>query len=245
MIYLFSGTPGSGKSLHTAQMIYWRLKKGKNIIANFDINTSKIPKCKGEFTYLESDEMTVDYIKDYYYEWEKTHKFKEGELLLVIDEAQIMFNAREWNVNGRKDWLNFFSNHRKYAYDIILVAQFDRMLDRQIRSLVEYEYIHRKVSNYGLQGKLFSLFGGGNLFVSVKMWYPIKERIGSEFFRANKKYYSIYDSYKKFDEKMVETDSDRNFINKIVAEAVVSSGSAVGEKEDKTVSATILDNSNT
>lgn len=248
MIYLFSGTPGSGKSLHTAQMIYWRLKRKKEIVANFDIDTSKIPKCNGKFTCLENDKMTVKYIEDYFYKWKETHKFKEGELLLIIDEAQIMFNAREWNAKGRSEWLNFFSNHRKYAFDIILIAQFDRMLDRQLRSLIEYEYIHRKVSNYGLGGKMLSLASGGNLFVSVNMWYPLRERIGSNFFKATKKYYSIYDSYKRFDEKTEYTGeiiSDQTFLKKNLSEIIVASESAVGENAIQNMAPTILDNSNT
>lgn len=232
MIYLFSGTPGSGKSLHTAEWIYWRLKRGKEIIANFEIDTTKIPKCKGKFTTLDNMELTPNYLRDYFDNWLLTHKFKEGEILLIIDESQILFNARSWNVKGREDWLKFFTNHRKYAMDIILVAQFDRMLDRQIRSLVEYEYIHRKVGNYGLGGKFLSLASGGNLFVSVNMWYPIKERIGSSFFKAHKKYFRIYDSYKKFD----ETLSDPTTQSGIGTDKVVPSGSAVefGEKFDDT-----------
>ena len=34
-----------------------------------------------------------------------------------------------------------------------------------------------KPSNYG-GGILFSLASGGNLFVAVQMWYPLKARIG-------------------------------------------------------------------
>ena len=45
MIYLYSGTPGSGKSLHTARVIYYSLKRGFPVIANFPINLDKI-KCK-------------------------------------------------------------------------------------------------------------------------------------------------------------------------------------------------------
>ena len=78
------------------------------------------------------------------------------------------------------------------------MAQFDKMLDRQIRALIEYECIHRKVSNFGIWGKIFSLFAGGKLFVCVKVWYPMKEKVGSEFFRAKKKYYQLYDSYADF-----------------------------------------------
>ena len=119
----------------------------------------------------------------------------------MLDECQLLFNAREWDAKGRKEWLSFFTQHRKYGYDVILVAQFDRMIDRQIRSLIEYEQVHRKVSNFGVWGKLFSLFSLGKLFVAVKVWYPMKERVGAEFFKANKRYYSLYDTYKHFEKR--------------------------------------------
>ena len=199
MIYLYSGTPGAGKSLHCAQTIYWRLRRKEDVIANFEINTHNIKNCKGDFTYVSNKELNPQFLRDYSDNYFKNHRFKEEKILCVIDEAQIMFNAREWNAKGRDDWLYFFSNHRKYGYTILLIAQFDRMLDRQIRSLIEYEYKHRKVSNFGLGGKIMSLFFGGKLFVAVKLWYPLKEKISSDFFTAHKKYYSIYDSYNRFD----------------------------------------------
>ena len=84
------------------------------------------------------------------------------------------------------------------GFEVVLVAQFDRMLDRQIRSLIEYEWIHRKVSNFGIQGKIFSLLFGGKLFVAVKVWYPMKQKVGSEFFMYKKKFSDIYDTYALF-----------------------------------------------
>lgn len=199
MIYLYSGTPGSGKSLHCAQVIYWRLRRKQNVVANFEINIQNIKKYNADFFCIPNDHLTPQILRTYSDAYFYNHKFHEGELLLVIDECQIMFNSREWTSKGRNEWLGFFSNHRKYGYDIILIAQFDRMIDRQIRSLIEYEYVHRKVSNYGIGGKLISMFSMGNLFVSVKMWYPLRERIGSDFFKAKKRYYTIYDSYNRFD----------------------------------------------
>lgn len=198
MIYLYSGTPGSGKSLHQAKDIYYWLKRGRTCIANFDIDVSKISKCKGNFIYLDNDylrpETLIKFSKVYF----SNHEFSEGRLRIYIDECQLLFNAREWNITGRKEWLSFFTQHRKYGYDIYLIAQFDRMIDRQIRSLIEYEVIHRKASNFGTMGILFSLFTGGNLFVAVTMWYPMKEKIESQFFKANRKYYNLYDTYNTF-----------------------------------------------
>lgn len=198
MIYLYSGTPGSGKSLHTSRVIYWTLKRGFPVLANFPVNTGKIKKAKGAFREVANDILTPGYLTDYATEYFHGGRVKEGKILLVIDECQLMFNAREWNVRGRNEWLSFFTQHRKFGYDVILVAQFDRMIDRQIRALIEYEQIHRKVSNFGIKGKILSAFCLGNLFVSVKVWYPMKEKVGSEFFIAHRKYYSLYDTFGMF-----------------------------------------------
>lgn len=154
---------------------------------------------RAAFTYCPNDEMTPEFLIDFSRQRFGSKPPKEGSILLVIDECQLLFNAREWQQSGRARWLSFFTQHRKLGYDIILIAQFDRMIDRQIRSLIEYEFIHRKMSNFGWQGKLMSLFFGGNTFIAVKMWYPLNEKIGSEIFHARKNLYRIYDSYATFD----------------------------------------------
>ena len=198
MIYLYSGTPGSGKSLHQAKDIYQWLRRGRTCIANFDIDVTKIPKAKGNFIYLDNEYLKPETLVKFSQVYFRDHQFKEGRLRVYIDECQLLFNAREWNITGRKEWLSFFTQHRKYGYDIYLIAQFDRMIDRQIRSLIEYEVIHRKASNFGTLGILLGMLSGGNLFVAVTMWYPMKEKIESSFFRADKKYYSLYDTYNTF-----------------------------------------------
>lgn len=201
MIYLYSGTPGSGKSLHMASDIYWWIKTGGSCICNFEINLDKIKGNKsrfGEFYYIPNDIIRPDLLITYSKLYFKSHKFKEGRIRLYLDECQIMFNAREWASAGRKEWLSFFTQHRKYGYDVYLVAQFDRMIDRQIRSLIEYEVIHRKVKNFGKFGFLYNLVAGGSLFVAVKMWYPLKERVGSEFFKGHQRYFELYNTLDTF-----------------------------------------------
>lgn len=197
MIYLYSGTPGSGKSLHQAKDIYWALKFNKPVIANYPINIELFKK-KVPFIYLPNDKLTPNELITISNIYFSNHKFKEGRLKLYIDECQILFNAREWQVTGRAEWLSFFTQHRKYGYDIFLVAQFDRMIDRQIRSLIEYEIIHRKVKNFGNWGLLFNALALGNLYCNVTYWYPMKEKIDSEFFKANTKYFKLYNTYNTF-----------------------------------------------
>ena len=198
MIALFSGTPGSGKSLHTASVIKAWLRMGRPVICNFDIDRGRC-KGTGDFQYLPNEELTVDFLEDYAARYWQGRKMREDTILLVIDECQLIFNAREWAKAGRDRWLSFFTQHRKFGYYVVLVAQFDRMIDRQIRSLIEYEYVHRKVSNFGIWGKVFSSVALGKLFVAVKVWYPLHEKVGSDFFVARPGLYRIYDTYARLD----------------------------------------------
>lgn len=200
MIRLYSGTPGSGKSLHNARDIIMRSKFGEPVIGNFecDLRTYK----KANYTYCPNDKLTPEFLRDYsrkFFNGRRPGAKDEGSILLVIDECQLMFNSREWQRENRNQWLEFFTQHRKLGYDITLIAQFDRMIDRQIRSLIEYEFIHRKLSNFGVKGWILSVILGGNTFVAVQMWYPLKERLGAEFIHARKNLWSIYDSYALFD----------------------------------------------
>ena len=197
MIRLYSGTPGSGKSLHNARDVINRSRSGKPVIGNFPCDLKKYKKAN--YTYVPNHQLNPDFLIKYSREYFAGKKIKEGSLLVVIDECQLLFNSRDWQQKGRNEWLSFFTQHRKYGYDVTLIAQFDRMIDRQIRGVIEYEYVHRKMSNYGIGGKIMSLLFGGNTFVVVQMWYPLKLKVGSEMVHAKKRLYSIYDTFGTFD----------------------------------------------
>ena len=205
MIRLYSGTPGSGKSLHNAKDVINRSRFGKPIIGNFPADLSRFKKAN--YTYVPNYELTPEFLINYSRKFFEGKRIKEGAILLVIDECQLMFNSRDWQQKGRNEWLSFFSQHRKYGYDVTLIAQFDRMIDKQLRGLIEYEYIHRKLSNYGFGGKIMSLLFGGNTFVVVQMWYPLKVKISSDFVHARKYYYSIYDTFGTFQTAAPAADS--------------------------------------
>lgn len=198
MIALYSGTPGSGKSLHCAEKVRAHLKYHTDVIGTFHINEECLFKnSKYKYTYVNiyslSPQMLVNYAKSHR---DQMKKGVEGSFLLVIDEAQRIFNSRTWNDKNRNEWITFFAEHRHLGFDIILVSQNDRMLDRQIRGLIEYEYVHRKITQFGLKGKILSIFVGN--FAYVKNWYPLKEKIDSAFFRADKRLFNFYDSFEEF-----------------------------------------------
>lgn len=197
MIYFFSGTPGSGKSLDMARCILNDLRFNRPVICNFDVKLPRRFRGKADLLHcMDNEKITVNFLRNFAQDYYKNHSFKEGAITLYLDECQLLFNARTWALKGRADWNKFFTNHRHLGYNIILAAQFDRMIDRQIRSLFEYEVIHRKVNSMGLKGLFFRvLFLSPTLFLRLTYYYPLHEKLHVEFYRYNRRWASIYDSY--------------------------------------------------
>jgi len=200
MITLYSGTPGSGKSLHASKEIQRQLGFKRNVIANFPINmdmvTKKGKRKTGRFTYRRNDELTVPFLIAYAKQFHKTTK--EGQTVIVIDEAGTMFNSREYNSPDRKQWLDFFATHRHYGYDFILIAQHSQQIDRQVRYKIEYDVVHRKANNFKTIGLMLSLFKV-HTFVAIRYFYAMRnERISAEFFRYRKKDSKLYDTMMLF-----------------------------------------------
>ena len=198
MISLYSGTPGSGKSLHAARDIIRWCKRGKGVITNFPCTMENVKKAKSTPIYMDNSELTVQALTDYA---RKNHKIgKEGQTLVVIDECQVKFNSRDFGKKDRMDWVVFFTQHRKYGYDFILIAQYDRMIDRQIRCLIESEHKHRKLNNYGFGGGVLTLLTlGKSWFISIEYWYGgNKLKLGDEIFPYRKVYGTIYDTFALF-----------------------------------------------
>lgn len=199
MITLYSGTPGSGKSLYAAYVIWARLMAGKRVIGNFNINFDAFGrhavKAQKYYTWLDNSELTPDALN----EFAKEHHVlgREGQTLIVIDECSVMFNSREFGRSDRMKWIVFFQQHRKLGYDVILIAQQDRMLDRQIRGFIENEYKYRCVKRFKVFGALLSLIFGG-MFVRVETWYGLRLRVRSEFFLLHRRKARIYNTFEVF-----------------------------------------------
>lgn len=191
MIWFYSGTPGSGKSLDVARKILNRLRFGYPVVSTVDINMDYVKGKRrkvGKFTYVPLLEITPKWLIEYARDNHK--RFKEDQTLLVIDECQLIFNPRETLKKERMDWINLFTQHRKLGFEIILISQFDRLVDRQIRSLFEYEVKHRKINNFKWLWMIPI-----KVFVRINVWYGIKGKISSEFFIYNKKYSKVYDTF--------------------------------------------------
>lgn len=197
MITLYSGTPGSGKSLHLIKVILNNLKLGRDVICNFPIKFNDKEKLKGyedKFFYILNENFTINSLLEHAIDRGYFDKKKESQCMCIYDEAGGKYNTRDFNSKDRMEWIDFFSQHRKCGFDFILVSQSDRMIDRQIRTLFETEKEHRKLNNFGPFAFLPFKY-----FVAIERWYVAKEKVDVEYFRFKKDIGNRYDSMKMFD----------------------------------------------
>jgi len=212
MIRFYTGTPGSGKSLRATREILLYLEKGRNVIANYPIiMTKKAVKKGGTFYYWDIKEMTSDNLKAFHKKHHKRIKGREEEpqTLLVIDECQMEYNTRTWQERKRErgDIIEFYSKHRKMFFEVILIAQNEMMVDKQIRNLAEYEVHHRNANNFGNIGIFFKLLRI-RIFCAVEYYKPVKPhaKTNVEWFTLRRKDKEAYDSYLEF-----ELDEKKDF----------------------------------
>ena len=113
MITLFSGTPGSGKSLHLARQILVHLRLKHYVIANFDLNREMIKKWEDHFFFIPNDKLNPNELRSFAVSIFQGKRIKEDSIYLVIDESQMLFNSREWGKRDRKPFDNLTSEKNK------------------------------------------------------------------------------------------------------------------------------------
>lgn len=193
MLAIFTGTPGSGKSVHATQLALSYLSKGRHVLLNYELDRSKIPNAD-MYEYIPNGKLNpVDLLnRARVYQ---ANGVVEDSVLIVIDEAAAVFNSRSWQQADRQSWITFFTQSRKLGYLVVLVAQKDKMIDRQIRDILEYEFLHHKIANYGMIGWIASLCFGGKLHLYKQIYHPTGDTLGSKWFVVRRKVYEVYDTF--------------------------------------------------
>jgi zona occludens toxin len=228
MLSLYTGSVGSGKSYHAIELGLDWLRVGKNVIANFPI---KPPK---KYLFKKSQLKWEEKLTRWEYKEEISVEVlmalslangwfgKESQCLVIIDEAGIMFNSRDWQheAQSRMKWIKFLSQSRKFGYDFIFVCQMDRMIDRQIRGLVEYEVKHLKANN-SIFFKWLSIFKI-SLFMYVYKWYQTKMKGNLRLSMFKKWVADRYDTMRIFNLEELIENMKMVYEGKIIPAAVAT-----------------------
>lgn len=210
MIYLYTGVPGSGKSYHMAVAVYRAYKEGKNIFCNFEVNLDylkkKFPRSKAQVFILDSRDLLyplglIGYSLNYC-KRDENGRVEEGQSYLFVDECNKYFDSRTWNQTGRADWNDFFSEHRKYGFDVVLTTQCINDVDKKLRGRIEFEIKHFDAKHFTLFGKFLAFLSGGHLFIQRSQWITKgnykANKIGSSFVRGKKRYYKVFNTSELF-----------------------------------------------
>lgn len=221
MIELYSGTPGSGKSLHAAHDIRFNLRLGKNVISTCYIDTSlcfytplqefifnkfgkkpnnkKRDRREDNFYYIDINAITPEYLYDFA---ARHHVFgKEHQTVVYFDECVAIFsptvigdNVAKWN-----RWEDFFRKHRHLGFDCILIPQSSKLISRKVIEYCEFDVRHFNRKHQGILGFILSLIAGG-LFSYSTYWRGIRSKpLESGFYTYKPLYGQMYNSYSMFD----------------------------------------------
>lgn len=211
-VVAYVGVPGSGKSLHVMRDVYWYGKRSDALImCNFDVNPPR--GFRASFCRLPSGEVAFEDVMRGVLEWLNAGNVvtREGQILVVIDEAQITFNNREWNKQGRAAWIRLFIQHRKLGLRFVLVVQDLNMLDKQIRAVVETCGHHMRVNSYGWLGSLVSLLSFGRPVCMCIYRLPFYGStkagiVGRELVTGKRRLYRMYDTHTLFSDDLLLGD---------------------------------------
>ncbi|TSK07937.1 MAG: hypothetical protein FPO08_01095 [Geobacter sp.] len=169
MIEVAQGSPGSGKSAVAVARAVAHLKRGGIVAANFSLVDGWAESVASHHPFVRvlkflrmgsaADRLVYKLSSSLYKRFYRVDsveairsinprteavgilkddgRYSEGIGLLLLDECQLVFNSRKWEKN--MVWIEFFTQHRKLGWDVVLIAHDIQMIDAQIRPLAEYE----------------------------------------------------------------------------------------------------------
>lgn len=138
MIGVYTGLPGSGKTLLLAQRGIEALKDNRKVYSNFLLKFHG-DDARNHFENLE-----------YWTEPLELVKVRNG--LILIDEIQVYLNSRNWE-NLPFEFQRKLQLHRHHGLDLLGTVQNVSRVDVVFRELINHWYICKKVIGSGEQAK--------------------------------------------------------------------------------------------
>lgn len=179
MFAIMSGPLGSGKTLAAVGLISRYLGQGRKVATNIDIGFGNFKQKKLRCICMRlSDSPTKHDLYAIGKGHDGDHPDEERNGLLILDEAALWLNSRNWSQSGRQDVINWFVHARKRRWDVVIIAQHEDVLDKSVRQMFgEYSIRVMNLNKISVPvvGRFGRLFGNGEPWRLPKIhkatWY--------------------------------------------------------------------------
>lgn len=171
MITIVQGVVGGGKTIFAVEETIRRISEGGHVYTNVDMDEAQ---CRGyvmrkhkrylkrglirKLPETENIRTWVDFID---------FGSVEDPILVVLDEAQMFWNSRDWaktaKAEGENPMLSFLTQSRKAGVDVMVISQDAGNIDKQFRVLAQSvvtarNMAHMKLPIFGISLKGFILY---------------------------------------------------------------------------------------
>lgn len=188
------GRIGSGKSLTAVRRMCKYMANGGHCYTNIKLKIDQCSRYAALNWQLDIDPslyhpLTPDQISMF-------HRYTASgtpdcHTLVVIDEAQLYFNARDW-AKADREFLTFLTQCRHVHTDIIFISQSSENIDKQIRRLITTETRCRDWSKMQVG---FLKFKALQLVMEAIYDYDGKTLLHREWILKEQALFDCYDSY--------------------------------------------------
>lgn len=209
MIHGISGKPGGGKSYEAvvSHILPIVTKDKRKVVTNLPLNIDRFCAVYGEFCRDLIEVVDGQFHnyggerpfskKDHYLQYENWENEKGQKVYFFIDECHLAMPTQ----GTEKELTEFFSMHRHYGFDIMLITQNFRKVNRDIKDMIVNHYRAIKKSMMGQDHKyILKVHDGASSSNSSVVATHERE--------YQKKYFAFYQSHTKSKSSVDEATSN-------------------------------------
>lgn len=209
MIHGLSGKPGGGKSYEAivSHIIPIVTKDKRKVVTNIPINIDHFCAVYGEYCRDLIEVIDGQFHnyggerpfskKEHYLQYEDWHNEKNQKVYFFIDECHLALGKGSTDKALRE----FYSMHRHYGFDIMLITQNFRKVDTDIKDMVVNHYRAIKKAMMGEDNKYILKVHDGASSSNASV-VAVHSRV------YEKKYFAFYQSHTKSDSAVDEATSN-------------------------------------
>lgn len=209
MIHGISGKPGAGKSYEAvvSHLLPIVTKDKRKVVTNLPINVERFCSVYGEYCRDLIEVVDGQFHnyggerpfskKDHFLQYENWVNEKGQKVYFFIDECHLAMPTQ----GTEKELTEFFSMHRHYGFDVMLITQNFRKVNRDIKDMIVNHYRTVKKSMMGQDHKYILKVHDGASSSNASV-------VATHEREYQKKYFAFYQSHTKSKSSVQEATSN-------------------------------------